>query len=104
MTYQLTSEGSKPVNPWWLELIEGIAAIIIGILLFVQPAATITVLVLFLGIYWLILGIFTLVSLFWDRTAWGWKVFIGISVYSPVFSSFPILCGVLLSHRPHWRS
>jgi len=95
MSYQLTSEESKPVIPWWLVVIEGIAAIIIGILLFLQPASTITVLVLFLGIYWLISGFFTLVSLFWDRTAWGWKIFIGI---------IGILAGILVISHPLWSA
>ncbi|MCO6453551.1 MAG: DUF308 domain-containing protein [Caldilineales bacterium] len=64
--------------PWWLVLVDGILAIIIGILLFTQPAATAGTLVLFLGIYWLIKGIVILIGLFRDRSAWGWKLFIGI--------------------------
>jgi len=31
-----------------------------------------------LGIWWLISGIFDLVYMFIDHTAWGWKLFIGI--------------------------
>ncbi|MCP4168986.1 MAG: hypothetical protein GY759_24255 [Chloroflexi bacterium] len=64
--------------PWWLVLIDGIAAIIIGILLFTNTAATVGTLVLFLGIYWLIKGIIILIGIFQDRAAWGWKLFIGI--------------------------
>lgn len=64
--------------PWWLLLIEGVAAVIIGILLFTAPARTAIILVQFVGIYWLISGIFALISLFMDRTAWGWKLFMGI--------------------------
>lgn len=36
------------------------------------------VLVSLLGIWWLVRGIFDIVSLFIDRTAWGWKLFMGI--------------------------
>ncbi|UCC53304.1 MAG: DUF308 domain-containing protein, partial [Anaerolineaceae bacterium] len=64
--------------PWWLILLEGILAIIIGILLFTSTTQTLAVLVVFLGLYWLIKGIFDIVSLFVDHTAWGWKLFIGI--------------------------
>ena len=36
------------------------------------------ILVTFLGIYWLVEGIFDIVSMFIDHTMWGWKLFIGI--------------------------
>lgn len=88
-------ETQTPSIPWWLVLIEGIAAIIIGILLFARPAATTLLLIQFLGIYWLITGIFTLISLIWDRTAWGWKLFNGI---------LGILAGVLIIQNPLWST
>src|SRR5262245_64843928 len=31
-----------------------------------------------LGFYWLIRGIFDIVSIFIDNTGWGWKLFLGI--------------------------
>ncbi|CUS03688.2 conserved membrane protein of unknown function [Candidatus Promineifilum breve] len=68
----------KRAVPWWIPLIEGIALIIIGILLFSNPAATIVVLAQVLAIYWLISGIMEIVSLFLDRTAWGLKLLGGI--------------------------
>jgi uncharacterized membrane protein HdeD (DUF308 family) len=64
--------------PWWLILIEGILAIIIGILLFTSTVQTVASLVIFLGLYWLVKGIFDIISMFIDHTAWGWKLFIGI--------------------------
>jgi uncharacterized membrane protein HdeD (DUF308 family) len=64
--------------PWWIPLIEGIALIIVGVLLFTNTAATTLVLVQVLGIYWLIAGIMELISLFVDRSAWGLKLFGGI--------------------------
>ncbi len=73
-----TMQSQAKELPWWLVLIDGIAAIIIGILLFTNTAATVGTLVLFLGIYWLIKGIIILIGIFQDRAAWGWKLFIGI--------------------------
>jgi uncharacterized membrane protein HdeD (DUF308 family) len=68
----------KKAMPWWIPLIEGIALVIVGILLFTNTAATIVVLVQVLAIYWLIAGIMELVSLFVDRSAWGLKLLGGI--------------------------
>ncbi len=69
-------------RPWWLTLVLGIAAIIVGGLLLwgslVTKVQTYLLLVEVLGIWWLVDGIFDIVSLFVDRTAWAWKLFIGI--------------------------
>jgi uncharacterized membrane protein HdeD (DUF308 family) len=69
-------------RPWWLVLIGGILAVIVGALLLfsgpVDAARTWVVLVQVLGIWWLISGIFDIVYMFFDHTAWGWKLFIGI--------------------------
>jgi uncharacterized membrane protein HdeD (DUF308 family) len=69
-------------RPWWLTLILGIFAVIIGAVLLWAPAKTqvnaYVLLVQLLGIWWLVSGILDLVVLFIDRTAWGWKLFMGI--------------------------
>jgi uncharacterized membrane protein HdeD (DUF308 family) len=64
--------------PWWLVLIEGILLIIIGIFFFVSPYRTLVTAVWVLGLYWLVRGAIDLVSLIWDRSMWGWKIFAGI--------------------------
>ena len=64
--------------PWWLVLIEGILLIIIGIFFFVSPYQTLVTAVWVLGLYWLIRGVLDLVSLLWDRSMWGWKIFAGV--------------------------
>jgi len=64
--------------PWWLILIEGILLIIIGIFFFTQPLSTSASVVFVLGIFWLISGIMGFIRLFWDRSMWGWKIFMGI--------------------------
>jgi uncharacterized membrane protein HdeD (DUF308 family) len=69
-------------RPWWLTLVMGIAAVIVGgILLFgslTAQARTYLLLVQLLGIWWLVDGIVNIIYLFTDRTAWGWKLFSGI--------------------------
>ncbi len=64
--------------PWWLVLLSGILNIIIGILLLTNPLQTVTALVWVLGLYWFVHGIFILVGMFLDHSAWGWKLFMGI--------------------------
>jgi uncharacterized membrane protein HdeD (DUF308 family) len=64
--------------PWWLTLMGGILGVIIGLLLLSTPVKTTYGLVIGLGIYWVIGGIFTLVAMFIDHTGWGWKLFSGV--------------------------
>ena len=82
-------------TPWWLVLIEGIFAVIIGIMLLSNPKATTAVLVQVLGIYWFIAGILSIVSIFVDRTAWGWKLIVGI---------LGILAGIIILQHPLWST
>lgn len=81
MTAEATSFETKD-RAWWLLLIEGIAAVIIGAILLLAPAKTAAnfyqTLVQLLGIYWIISGVLLLVNMFLDHTAWGWKLFMGI--------------------------
>jgi uncharacterized membrane protein HdeD (DUF308 family) len=81
--------------PWWTTLIMGIAGIIVGILILTTPAKSTLVIVQFLGIYWLISGIMSIVSMFIDHTAWGWKLFIGI---------LGIIAGLLIIQSPLWAT
>ncbi len=79
MTAETMQQDGEAVGfPWWLVLLEGIAALILGVLLITNPAATVVTLVQVLGIYWLIKGVFAIISIFIDSTAWGWKLFVGI--------------------------
>lgn len=82
-------------RPWWLLLLEGIVAIIVGILLFTSTEKTIVVLVQFIGLYWLIRGIFDIISIFIDHTMWGWKLFVGI---------IGILAGMLILQNTLWAA
>jgi uncharacterized membrane protein HdeD (DUF308 family) len=74
-----TAIEAKPLRmPWWIPLIQGIAAIIIGVLLWMNPFQMANALVWFIALYWLVTGIISLLRLFWDRSHWGWKLFTGI--------------------------
>ncbi|MBV9356419.1 MAG: DUF308 domain-containing protein [Chloroflexi bacterium] len=94
-TAEVAAPTDTPPTMWWLPLLEGIALIIIGILLFTDTEQTIFTLVLFLGIWWFISGIFDLISLFVDRTHWGWKLFSGI---------LGIIAGLVVIRHPMWAA
>jgi uncharacterized membrane protein HdeD (DUF308 family) len=66
----------KPMK--WLIIIQGVAGILLGLMLLLAPGASSVILVQFLALYWLISGVIGLVSLVWDRTQWGWKIFGGV--------------------------
>ena len=78
---------------WWLLLLEGIATIILGILFISQPAGTLKVFVIFLGVYWLIEGIFSLIRIFTHsgRAHWAWSLLSGI---------LGIVAGILVLSQP----
>jgi uncharacterized membrane protein HdeD (DUF308 family) len=78
-------------TPWWVTLMGGILNIIIGILLLSTPVKTVYLLVVALGFYWIVSGIFTLVGMFVDQTAWGWKLFMGV---------ISILAGIVILRYP----
>jgi uncharacterized membrane protein HdeD (DUF308 family) len=69
-------------RPWWLTLISGISALIVGSILLWAPqqikVETYLFLVVILGVYWIVEGIFNIIEIFVDRSMWGWKLFIGI--------------------------
>ena len=79
--------------PWWLVLMEGIFAVILGLLLFSAPGMTTAVMVQFIGIYWLVAGIFKIVSIFLDSSMWGWKLFAGV---------LGMIAGLLILQHPLW--
>jgi uncharacterized membrane protein HdeD (DUF308 family) len=64
--------------PWWLVLLEGLTALIIGIYLIISPVSTTIFLMQILGLYWLIIGFLTIITIFMDRTDWIWRAISGI--------------------------
>ncbi len=76
-----TLVGQLVSDIWWLVLLRGIVAVLLGISLFTNTAATLAVIIVFLGIYWLVDGIFTLLASFTGRKVyenWGWGIFSGV--------------------------
>ena len=82
---------------WWLVLLQGIAVLILGILLITNPAVTVATLVIFLGIYWLIDGVFSLIRIFVGHSDihWGWLLARGI---------LGILAGLYVVQHPLWAT
>jgi uncharacterized membrane protein HdeD (DUF308 family) len=79
---------------WWIVLLRGIFAVVLGVLLVTRPQATLMVMLMFLGAYWLIDGIFTLVGAVRGRRSypnWGWSIFTGI---------MSMLAGLIIFGRP----
>jgi uncharacterized membrane protein HdeD (DUF308 family) len=64
--------------PWWLLLIQGIIALILGSFLIVYPIKTLSVIIWFLGFYWFFSGMVTLFTAFVDSRDRGWKILLGI--------------------------
>ncbi len=89
-------------RPWWLTLIMGITVLVLGAILLWAPAKdkvdAYQFIIAFLGFYWLIGGIMEIVSLFVDRTAWGWKLFMGIVsiIAGGYVLMYPVAAGVAL--------
>jgi uncharacterized membrane protein HdeD (DUF308 family) len=95
MATTTASQQQQPSVPWWLVLLQGIALIVLGALLLTSPGMTTVVLIQFLGIYWLIKGIFDIVSMFIDHRQWGWKLFGGI---------LGIIAGIVILQHPLWST
>ena len=81
--------------PWWLVLLQGVFAAILGILLLIEPAATLVFLVQVLGFYLFLEGILRIVSIFIDSSVWGLKLGIGI---------FGTIAGIVVLNHPVWSA
>lgn len=62
---------------WWAVLVRGILAFILGLLMiFVPPIVTLGILVIFLGAYFLVDGIFSIVAVISGKTPHRWALLI----------------------------
>jgi len=83
---------TRQSNIWWVFLLQGVAGIILGLMLLTDPGATLIVLVTFLGFYWLFTGVMALVRVFVDRSVpWIWSLLIGV---------VGIFAGLVVLHHP----
>ena len=81
--------------PRWLNMVLGIAGIVIGLLLLLAPGASSVVIVQLVGLWWLISGVGSLVSLAWDRRLWGWTIASGV---------LGIVAGLAIVRHPLWST
>jgi uncharacterized membrane protein HdeD (DUF308 family) len=95
--------------PWWLVLLWGIFAVIIGGLFLAYPYNTLMASIVFLGVYWFIGGIFTLFAAFMEETDRGWKILIaiisiiaGIAILAYPYYSFLILPAFFIIFVGFW--
>jgi uncharacterized membrane protein HdeD (DUF308 family) len=69
-------------RPWWLTLIAGVMAMVVGAVMLWgslgDKVDLYLLLVQLLGVYWLVVGIMDLVHMFVDHSAWAWKLIMGI--------------------------
>ena len=93
MTTAAMDPQAEAKSMWWIPLIGGIASIILGVLLITAPVMTSATLVVFLGIYWLVGGIVSIVTIFTrkDKQGWGWALFLGV---------VGIIAGLLILQHP----
>ncbi len=82
-------------TPWWVALVAGIGMALVGLLMLLAPGISLVVAAQFLGFYWLVDGIVSLVSIFVDRRGWGWKLVIGI---------LGIIAGISVLQHPLWSA
>jgi uncharacterized membrane protein HdeD (DUF308 family) len=84
--------------PWWILLILGIVVLILGLSFLSWPYLTLMLVVTFVGAYWFVSGIFSLISLIIDRSNMGWKLLIGIMgiIAGIVIMTYPLFSTVLL--------
>lgn len=84
--------------PWWLVLIQGIAALFLGIAFLAAPYYTLLLAVTFVGAYWFVSGILGLVSLAVDKSHAGWKILTGILgiIAGIIILVYPVYSTILL--------
>ena len=87
--------GRGEALPWGLVLVEGIVVALLGLILLVAPGASLFFLVLLLGIYLLIAGIFRIVGIFLDSSSWGWKLLAGVLC---------LIAGLAILSNPLWST
>lgn len=79
--------------PWWLVLIQGIILLILGGYLIAYPLQTVFILLVFLGAYWFISGIFAIISAAITKEDVAWKILLGI---------LGIIAGLIILTYPYY--
>ncbi|MFN2202702.1 MAG: HdeD family acid-resistance protein [Caldilineaceae bacterium] len=66
---------------WWILLVQGIATILLGVLLLINPATTLIAIAWVLGIFWLVGGVLDVIGAFTGKNGnrhWFWGLLGGI--------------------------
>ena len=85
----------RPTPTWALVLINGIAAIGIGLIFLASPGATVRVLAKILGLFFLIGGMFSMFHIAINPEHWGWKLLAGIA---------GVIGGMIVMEHPMWST
>lgn len=87
---------NKEYKPYWGDILLGIVLIMFGIYFYNNPVTTIVGLVQFLGFFWIIIGIFNLLTIFIkDEQSRGWRMLKGI---------FDIILGLIVIYYPFFSA
>lgn len=84
---------------WWLVVTQGVAAVLLGLFLFVRPGLTAVLMVQVIGVWWLLGGVLGLVGLLGERTKWGFRLArgaLGVLAGAVVIAQ-PVLSTVLMA-------
>jgi len=95
MTPEMILQKKISLLPWWVLLLWGVLALIIGSMFLWYPGMTLVLVVILLGAFWFVGGIFTLASLAVDKSQMGWKIFLGI---------LNIIVGLIILAQPIWST
>ena len=89
---------SAGLFPWWLILLWGILTLIIGVMFLTTPVITTMILITFMGAFWLVGGLFSLGSLFVDKTNMGLKIFLAVIniIAGAVIMIYPLFSTVFI--------
>lgn len=97
----MTTMVERPLSDfWWLALLRGLVKLALGVFLIVAPGTTVTTLILLIGIFWLLSGIFSIVSIFmgYPRRHWVWALGGGVLgiIAGLLALSQPVLSTILI--------
>jgi uncharacterized membrane protein HdeD (DUF308 family) len=93
-TYE-TRVPPQPTPTWALVLINGIAAIGIGLIFLASPGATVRVLAKILGLFFLVGGMFSMFHIVINPEHWGWKLLAGLA---------GVIGGLIVMEHPLWST
>jgi uncharacterized membrane protein HdeD (DUF308 family) len=73
---------------WWALVLRGVLAILFGVMAFVWPGLTLTVLVLFVGAWMLVDGVFTAIQAFKSETRWQMLLYAAMGIVAGLITLF----------------